>query len=199
MDELTLEMSDRAAWREWLHDNHDSDTVVWLVIYKRSTGKKWITYQEALDEAICYGWIDSRTKSAGPERHVIRFTKRKNGVAWSLTNLRKARSQIENGRMTEHGLSLLPEDIDDAIKAAEESERMELVPPEELSRALIEAGSFDLFMSFSPSHRRTFNRWVNQAKSQATKQDRVDRAVDMISRKEMPGDMSKWKNGSKRT
>ncbi|MFA5312494.1 MAG: hypothetical protein WC375_04125, partial [Methanomassiliicoccales archaeon] len=159
MDELTLEISDRLQWRSWLDRNHDSDSIVWLVIYKRSTGRKWIKYPEALEEAICYGWIDSRTKRVDSEKHVIRFTRRKERTAWSLTNLRTAQALIGSGAMTIHGMAVLPSDVDGEIRAVEEQERQELAIPDDLSLALKEAGLMDDFQKLSPSRRRTFDRW----------------------------------------
>lgn len=191
MDELTLEVPDRQRWRSWLDRNHDTDAIVWLVIYKRSTGRQWLTYPEALAEAICYGWIDSRLKRVDSEKHIIRFTRRKKRTAWSLTNLRMAKSLIENGAMTRHGMVMLPSDLDREIEAAEEQERQELEIPNDLSLALTEAGLLDAFEALSRSRRRTFNRWVTDAKRSETRKERVRQAAFLIAKNEMPMPMAK--------
>ncbi|MCE5295782.1 MAG: hypothetical protein LLG16_01590 [Euryarchaeota archaeon] len=112
MDELTPEISDRQRWRSWLDRNHDTDAMVWLAIYKRFTGRQWATFPEALVEAICYRWTDSRPKWVDSEIQIIRSTRRKKRTARSLANLIMARSLIESMAMTCHGVALLPSDVD---------------------------------------------------------------------------------------
>jgi uncharacterized protein YdeI (YjbR/CyaY-like superfamily) len=193
MVEVQLEISDRRQWRAWLEQNHESDAIVWLVIYKRSTGREWITYQEALEEAICYGWIDSRMKRIDEEKHIIRFTKRKKGKAWSLTNLRKALKLIDEGKMTKFGLAMLPQDIEKEMKVATEQGEKELSIPDDLAKALGEADLMAAFHSLSPSNRRAYHRWITQAKRPETRQERIRQAVELIAKKELPMSMTKWR------
>jgi len=92
----------------WLARNHDRATEVWLVFYKKTSGRQIVTYRHALQEAMCYGWIDSRVKSIGTERFMVRFTPRKSGSPWSARNLQLAEALLENGGMTKAGIAVLP-------------------------------------------------------------------------------------------
>lgn len=192
MAELTLELPDRQTWREWLERNHSSDDIVWLVILKQSAGRPRLTYPEALEEAICYGWIDSRLKRVDDQRHVIRFSHRKNKT-WSLKNLRTAKKLVESGMMTEAGSAVLPKDLDMEIEEAERTAEEELKVPEDLASALKEAGLEGTFASMPASHRRAYFHWITQAKRPETRAKRVLESLAHIAKKELPMDMTKWK------
>ena len=106
----TLVFTDRKTWRKWLKINHEHRNEVWLVLPKKSDGgdSYRVYYNEALEEAICFGWIDSRIRSLDSTRSLVRFTPRKSGN-WSRYNLAKARLLIKEGRMTPAGLKVLPQ------------------------------------------------------------------------------------------
>jgi len=92
----------------WLARNHDRATEVWLFFYKKTSGRQTVAYKHALQEALCYGWIDSRVKSADAERFTVRFTPRKPGSPWSRRNLTLAEALLLSGRMAEAGIAVLP-------------------------------------------------------------------------------------------
>ena len=81
---------------------------MWLVFYKKTSGRQAVAYKHALQDALCYGWIDSRVKSIDPERFMVRFTPRKSGSPWSKRNLTLAETLLQSGRMTEAGIAVLP-------------------------------------------------------------------------------------------
>ena len=81
---------------------------IWLVFYKKTSGRQTVAYKNALQDALCYGWIDSRVKSIGPERFTVRFTPRKLGSPWSKRNLALAETLLQSERMTEAGIAALP-------------------------------------------------------------------------------------------
>jgi uncharacterized protein YdeI (YjbR/CyaY-like superfamily) len=193
MAELTLEIPDRQGWREWLEHNHESEDIVWLVILKQSAAQRWLTYPEALEEAICFGWIDSRLKRVDHRQHVIRFSKRKRSNAWSLKNLLTAKELISKGKMTAAGLAVLPKDLDAEIALVKQRTEDELKVPEDLASALKGAGLEELFASMSPSHRRAYFHWITQAKRPETRKKRVAEALGHIAKRELPMDMTKWK------
>lgn len=91
------------AWREWLSKNHTEKSEIWLVFYKKSTGKQIMTYQEAVDEALCFGWIDGIEKRINDEMYALRFTPRKEKSNWSETNKKRYQSLCEAGQMTQAG------------------------------------------------------------------------------------------------
>src|SRR5437879_1524756 len=91
-------------WRKWLVGNHGRESEAWVGFYKRGAGTKGITYSEALDEALCFGWIDGVRKTIDKERWVIRFTPRKPRSIWSAVNLKRAEELKAAGRMAPTGL-----------------------------------------------------------------------------------------------
>lgn len=105
-----LYVSNRADWRKWLEKNHDKEKEIWLVYYRKSTGKPTVKYAEAVEEALCFGWIDSKEKSLDSERYAGRFTPRKLKSNWSPSNRARAKRLIEQGLMTEAGRKVLPKD-----------------------------------------------------------------------------------------
>jgi uncharacterized protein YdeI (YjbR/CyaY-like superfamily) len=96
---------DREDWRAWLQANHDSAPEVWLIFYKRSTGKPTLSYDAAVEEALCFGWIDGIQKGLDADRYTLRFTPRKPKSNWSESNKRRVRQLITDGCMTPAGLA----------------------------------------------------------------------------------------------
>jgi uncharacterized protein YdeI (YjbR/CyaY-like superfamily) len=107
----TLYVTTRDEFRKWLEQNHKSKKEIWLIQYKKATRKPSINYVDAVEEAICFGWIDSTEKSMDAERYALRFSPRKPKSNWTNTNKDRARKMIAEGRMTEAGHATLPKDI----------------------------------------------------------------------------------------
>ena len=98
--------SNRKAWRDWLTNNHDSEKQgVWLVYYKQHVGKPTIEYNESVEEALCFGWVDILIKKLDEERIARKFTPRKEKSHWSESNRKRVAGLIEQGLMTEHGMA----------------------------------------------------------------------------------------------
>jgi len=100
-----LFFSDRASWRRWLEKNNDKATEIWILTFKRHTGKKCVSYEEALEEALCYGWIDSRMRRIDDEKHMWRFAPRKPDSIWSMSNMTRVERLIKLCRMAAPGLA----------------------------------------------------------------------------------------------
>lgn len=107
----TLYATTRADFRTWLEANHRGKSEIWLINYKKATGKPTIPYVEAVEEAICFGWIDGFEKSMDAERYATRFTPRRPKSNWTETNKERARRMIAGGKMTAAGYASLPEDV----------------------------------------------------------------------------------------
>jgi len=103
-----LELDNPDDFRRWLQDNHQAAPEVWLAFFKKSTGKQTLTIVQAVEEALCFGWIQSRLKPLDAERFAVRFSPRHAGSQWSLPNIKRARKLIAQGRMTEAGMAALP-------------------------------------------------------------------------------------------
>jgi uncharacterized protein YdeI (YjbR/CyaY-like superfamily) len=108
-----LYVTNREEFRAWLEQNHAAKREIWLVQYRKATGKPSLPYLEAVEEAICFGWIDGFEKSMDSERYATRFTPRRPRSNWTETNKQRARKLIAAGRMTEAGRAALPADVQD--------------------------------------------------------------------------------------
>ena len=107
----TLYVTTCEEFRKWLEENHKSKKEIWLIQYKKATRKPSINYVEAVEEAICLGWIDSTEKSMDAERYATRFSPRRPKSNWTETNKERARKMIAEGKMTEAGFATLPPHI----------------------------------------------------------------------------------------
>jgi uncharacterized protein YdeI (YjbR/CyaY-like superfamily) len=107
----TLDVKTRTQFRKWLARNHLKKKEIWLIQYKKTSGKPSMDYLEAVEEAICYGWIDNIEKSMDAERYATRFSPRKPKSNWTQTNKARARRLIAEGKMTKAGLETLPPDV----------------------------------------------------------------------------------------
>jgi len=105
----TLYVTTRQDFRRWLRQHHADRPEIWLMRYKKTSGKPSLDYVEAVEEALCFGWIDSLEKSVDAERFALRFSPRRPKSNWTPTNLDRARRLIETKRMTAAGLRTLPD------------------------------------------------------------------------------------------
>lgn len=102
-------MTRREEWRRWLEEHHATTREIWLVSYKRATGKPSLPYVEAVEEALCFGWIDSTGKGIDEEHTALRYTPRRPKSSWTELNKERARRLIASGRMTPAGMAVLPD------------------------------------------------------------------------------------------
>jgi len=107
----TLYVTNRDDFRSWLEKHHKSKKEIWLIQYKKATKKPSLNYMEAVEEALCFGWIDGLEKSMDAERYALRFSPRRPRSNWTETNKERARRLIAAGKMTEAGLATLPPDM----------------------------------------------------------------------------------------
>lgn len=107
----TLYVTTAAEFRRWLRFNHSLKKEIWLIQFKKATKKPSIGYLEAVEEALCFGWIDGFEKGIDAERYATRFTPRRPRSSWTETNKERARRLIAQGRMTAAGMATLPEDV----------------------------------------------------------------------------------------
>jgi len=107
----TIYVTTREEFREWLEQNHKIKKEIWLIQYKKFTNKPSIPYVDAVEEAICFGWIDGFEKGMDEQRFAKRFTPRRQKSLWTDTNIERAHRMIEEGKMTEAGLTVLPKGV----------------------------------------------------------------------------------------
>jgi uncharacterized protein YdeI (YjbR/CyaY-like superfamily) len=113
----TLKVRNRLEWRRWLARHHADTREIWLVYYKKISGKSGITYDESVEEALAYGWIDGQFKSIDEDSYAGRFTPRKPKSNWSASNIARVKKLLAEGRMAEPGLALIPESLQPTNKS----------------------------------------------------------------------------------
>ena len=182
----TFQAGDRASWREWLQKNHSNSSGVWLVYYKVKSGKPSIRYNEAVKEALCFGWIDSKVKSIDKERYQQIFTPRKPNSVWSKLNKQYVAELVEQGLMTEAGWQKIEVAKQngswhklDAIEA--------LIVPADLKQALEVNGDANKhFEAFSNTTKKNILFWIESAKRPETRMKRIAKTVNSAAQKQNP-------------
>ncbi len=176
--------SDRAGWRSWLADHHDSCSKIWLVFYKKHTGRRSIDYGAAVEEALCFGWIDSLIKRLDDDRFARRFTPRTDPRKWSAANLERVQKMVDAGLMTEAGLAVIPTDITPLPPVSART----LEPPALVTAALAaNPRAQACFDKLPPSARRDYLHWIMSAKREATRRRRLDEALALLAAGKKPG------------
>ncbi|MBC8152148.1 MAG: YdeI/OmpD-associated family protein [Bacteroidetes bacterium] len=174
----------RAAWRQWLAGNHATEKSVWLKIYKKTSVTPSVYYDEAVDEALCFGWVDSSIKKGDDQHYLQFFAKRNPKSNWSRVNKDKVARLIEGGLMTDAGLTM----VELAKKtgtwtALDEVEN--LINPPDLQTQLdgnpVARGYFE---EFPRSVKRGILEWLLNAKTPATRSKRINDIVTLAERNE---------------
>jgi uncharacterized protein YdeI (YjbR/CyaY-like superfamily) len=183
---------DRAAWRAWLERNHARKSEIWLIMLKKHVKEPCVTQDEAVEEALCFGWIDSRLWSLGEREHALRFSPRKPGGTWAASNKERVERLMRDGRMTPAGLAVVEEaKRSGAWTALDHLERYE-EPPDDLTKALNDVkGAADNFAAFTRSQRRDYIYWVMTAVRPETRKRRVANVARRAGRNLRPGDPEK--------
>ena len=173
----TVFAKDRAEWRRWLGKNHARCEEIWLVFYKKASGKQTVAYDHAVEEALCFGWIDGMKKKLDEECYAFRFTPRKAKSAWSKSNLVRVERLIADDRMKPSGL-----------KAYHSSGRREVAPlPAAMPKALEdkfrnERAAWANYEKFPPGYRRLTAGWVGSAKKAETQLKRLQKLIEYSAR-----------------
>jgi uncharacterized protein YdeI (YjbR/CyaY-like superfamily) len=173
-----LHISSRDEWRAWLEENGATAKEIWLIHYKKHTGKPGISYEAAVEEALCFGWIDGVMHRIDDEKFVLRYSPRKRGSIWSETNKRRVAKLIKQGQMTEAGLVKIREAKKNGEwQKATLREDTTNIPPD-LKKALDANKKARLqFESLAPSNKKLFIWWITSAKTHETRRRRIQETV----------------------
>jgi len=172
----------RAAWRAWLETNHATKGELWLVYYKKGSGRTSVTYEEALQEALCFGWIDSTVNALDAERYRQRFTPRNPKSIWSAANKARVARLTREGRMAEPGLAAVAEARrNGSWNALDRVDPAPEIPPDLLAAIDRDPHARDHFPTVSASQRKMFAWWILGAKRPETRAKRLAHAVAMIA------------------
>lgn len=177
----TLHVVNRREWRAWLAGNHSSEKEVWLVFYKKNTGRLRIPYEDAVEEALCFGWIDSIVKRIDDGKYVRKFTPRRQKSLWSEANRRRALKMTREGRMTDAGMAKVREAKENGTWRSA-TPRREVAPmPREFKNAL-EANkkARDNFARLATSYKKQYIGWIMSAKRGDTRKRRISETIRLL-------------------
>ena len=178
-----LYVTDREQWRKWLTEHHGGEAGVWLIFYKKDTCKPTIGYEDAVEEALCFGWIDSIIKKIDETRYVRKFTPRKDKSMWSALNRKRANKMIKEGRMTEVGLAKVKTARKTGLWEKDGRPRISFDVPPELAKALAKnKKAKENFDKLAPSYRRQYIGWIAVAKRSETKKKRIEESIALLEK-----------------
>jgi uncharacterized protein YdeI (YjbR/CyaY-like superfamily) len=173
---VTLEVRSRRQWRTWLAKHHASSPGVWLVFYKAHTAVKSIRYEDAVREALCFGWIDSLIKRLDGDRYALKVTPRKPTSKWSDKNRKRWAELKAAGLLTPAGLAAEPTNNTYAPKP--------VIPalPAYIAKALkANSKAWEFFRELAPTYRRQFVVWIHIAKRPETSEKRIRESIALLA------------------
>jgi uncharacterized protein YdeI (YjbR/CyaY-like superfamily) len=177
---LAIYLATAAEWHNWLEEHHASESEAWLIYYKAGTGKASIDYDISVEEALCFGWIDSLIQKIDEERYARKFTPRTDTAKWSVSNKHRVAKLIREGRMTEIGLAKIG-DLSDFREDLVDTSPRTLEIPAEVEQGLKSSPlAWENFNKLPPSHRRRYIGWIIAAKRAETVQKRIAEAIVLL-------------------
>lgn len=193
---ITFCPENRQQWREWLRQNHILKKSVWLIYYKKKAKTDRLTWSEAVDEAICFGWIDSLAKTIDQDRYMQLFSKRKPASGWSKINKEKVKKLIADEMISPAGLAV--------IELAKENGSWtlldkieEMAVPDDLAKQLLAKPEANLyFQKLSRSNKRILLHWVTMAKRPETRQKRINEILQFTDQHTKPAILRQGKASS---
>ncbi len=176
----------RQEWREWLEKNYDKKQSVWLVYYKKKSKIPTVAYSEAVDEALCFGWIDSKIKSLDEEKFKQLFSKRREKSVWSRVNKEKVKRLIEEGLMRQSGFDVIDKAKENGSwNILDEAEAL-IIPKDLEDEFLKNPKAKKYFLSLSRSDKRNILQWLILSKKMETRQKRIHEIVDLADQNQKP-------------
>jgi uncharacterized protein YdeI (YjbR/CyaY-like superfamily) len=185
----TVEAKNRAEWRTWLAENHEAESEIWLVYYKKGTGVASIDYESSVEEALCYGWVDSIIKKIDDRKYARKFTPRKDNSKWSPSNIKRVKKLMKEGLMTEYGLQKI-----EAAKRfgkwddPEQKPELRFEMHSKFARALQDnKQAKETFENLAPTYQKQYLGWIEVAKRPETRQKRIKESIRLLEKGEKLG------------
>lgn len=177
---------DRKTWRKWLEKNHAKSPGIWLIYYKKGSGKTRVSWTDAVEEALCFGWIDTTSRPGDEHYYTQLFVPRKPQSGWSKINKEKVEKLIKEGLMHEAGMQAVEAAKKNGTWTKLDDIESELPVPE-LQKALNKSKAANThFQSLSKWNRKYILYWVSAAKREDTRSKRIAEVIEALSRKDMP-------------
>jgi uncharacterized protein YdeI (YjbR/CyaY-like superfamily) len=173
----TLDIRTRRAWRTWLRKHHATTTAVWLIFHKLHTAVECLEYEDAIEEALCFGWVDSLVKRLDEDRFARKFTPRKPNSKWSTINRRRYEKVKSLGLLEPPGLARSPTSRSGDAPIVDVAK-----PPADFKRALKEnPAALARYNGLASSYRRGILGWIGTAKKEETRQKRIRQVIDKLA------------------
>ena len=168
-------------WRQWLSKNYNASEGIYLIFYKIETKIPSMRWEEAVKVALCYGWIDSTVKSLGNGKRRQYFCPRKPKSVWSALNKRYIKELTEASLMHESGLKIIELGKQNGSWTALDDVEKGIIP-EDLQKAFdANPKAFENYQNFAPSYRKSYLYWLNQAKRETTRQNRIAKIIELCA------------------
>lgn len=176
-DTPTIEAAD---FRDWLTNNHSTAKNVWVLLWKKSSGQQTLTIGDVIDQALCFGWIDSKGESVDAERYRVYCSPRKAGSGWSRVNKAKIKQLTAAGALQPAGVAAIERAKADGSWALLDGAESGIVPPD-LAKALAKAKVTDRYNDLTPGQRKAILTWLVTAKRETTRDARITKTVASLS------------------
>jgi uncharacterized protein YdeI (YjbR/CyaY-like superfamily) len=180
-----LFFADRNELHSWLQKNHSRSKGIWLIYFKKHTGKPTVSYDEAVEEALCFGWIDSTVKKLDEERYMQKFTPRKDDSNWSELNRKRVEKLIRNKKMDFSGLEKIRIAKQNGKWKEVELSKKEFVLTEEIIQLIkIKPKAYQFYQSLSPALTRQYTAWIMSAAKPETRIRRANKLIESLQKEE---------------
>ncbi|WP_028046066.1 YdeI family protein [Cellulomonas sp. URHE0023] len=166
-------------WREWLAEHHATSPGIWLVMWRASSGKPHVTYEQAIEEALCFGWIDGQSQTLDTERSALWLTRRRPGSGWSLLSKERVARVEADGRMTDVGRAVIDAAKEDGSWSRYDDADALVLPQDLLDAFGSRGGSREHWDAFSEAVRRGILRWIVDARRDVTRAARIEETADL--------------------
>ncbi len=184
----TILFEDKKKWREWLEKNYLKYNEIWLIHYKKNSSKISINHRDAVEEALCFGWIDSTLKKIDEERYILRYTPRKKKSVWSKINKETAEKMILLGKMTQSGFDTINIAKKQGLWETAYTNKVKDRLPSDLKKALVlDKVAWNNFQNFANSYRNMYIGWIKNAKTDTTRLKRINEVVKRSRENKKPG------------
>lgn len=183
-----LYVTSKDDWRKWLEKHHETERKVWLIYHKKHTSKPSIAYADSVEEALCFGWIDSIVKRIDDEKFARKFTPRKRNSKWSELNKKRARKMMTEGKMTKAGWARIEEAKKNGEWFKVTPRRQKLPIPSYMKKALAaNQAALDNFNKLAKTYKRDYIGWIISAKREETRKRRLREAIQLLEQNEKLG------------
>lgn len=200
--ENSVHPKSRAAWRSWLLKNHQRKEGVWLINHKKDTGKPRVDYDAAVEEALCFGWIDSKANKLDGERSMLWMSPRKARTGWSKPNKERVERMIQVGLMMPAGLTKIETAKQDGTWQALDAVEALEIPPDLAKAFRAHSGSKKNFEAFPRSVKRGILEWISAAKKPETRATRLEEtarlAAENVRANQWPSGARRQKSGDRK-